>query len=123
MKREAVQENSLWLTVKKDIETKIMIGEYVVGAKIPTIVELAEHYNIGKTTAHKVINSLYDEGVIMKQVGKGCFVKPFVREKLLRKHKEEFEACINDTIAEALLLGLEKEYVLKVISDKLNEKM
>lgn len=108
---------NLWLGVKKDIEAKIIAGEYEQGGKIPTIVELGEQYNIGKTTAQKVINSLCDEGTIVKRVGIGCFVKPLVRGKLLEKHTKELEQHINGAIEEAFLLGFDREHVRKLIDD------
>ena len=109
---------NLWLSVKKDIEAKIITGEYAVGSKIPTIVEFGEQYNIGKTTVQKVITALYDEGTIVKRVGSGCFVKPFVREKLLKRHKHEFEMYISRALDEAFLLGLDEDYVRNLIDEK-----
>lgn len=108
---------NLWLFVKKDIEAKIITGEYEAGQKIPTIVELVEQYNIGKTTAQKIINALYDEGTIVKKVGIGCFVKPFVKEKLLEQHGKEFKQQAVNIVEEACLLGFNKEYVMKLIDE------
>lgn len=108
---------NIWLAVKRDIEAKIITGEYAVGAKIPTIVELVEQYSIGKTTAQKIINALYDEGTIVKKVGIGCFVKPFVKERLLEQHEKELERQIENAIAEAVLIGFDKEYVIKLIDE------
>lgn len=106
---------NLWLAVKRNIETKIITGEYEAGDKIPTIVELVEQYHIGKTTAQKIINVLYEEGTIVKKVGIGCFVKPFTRERLLRQHEKELEKQIKDVISEAHLLGFDKEHVIEII--------
>lgn len=108
---------NLWLVVKRDIEAKIITGEYAVGKKIPTIVELVEQYNIGKTTAQKIINALYDEGTIVKKVGIGCFVKPFVKERLLEQYEKELEKQVKNVIEEAFLIGLDKEYVIKMIDE------
>jgi len=106
---------NLWLAVKRDIETKIITGEYEVGGKIPTIVELVDKYGIGKTTAQKIINALHDEGIIIKKVKLGCFVKPFVKERIYEKHENELETQIGGVVREALLLGLDKDCVLKLI--------
>jgi len=108
---------NLWLFVKRDIEAKIITGEYEAGQKIPTIVELVEQYNIGKTTAQKIINALYDEGTIVKKVGIGCFVKPFVKEKLLEQHGKELKQQAVNIVEEACLLGFNKEYVMKLIDE------
>ncbi len=108
---------NLWLFVKRDIETKIITGEYEAGQKIPTIVELVEQYGIGKTTAQKIINALYDEGTIIKKVGIGCFVKPFVKEKLLEQHGKELKQQAVNIVEEAYLLGFNKEYIMKLIDE------
>ncbi len=113
---------NLWLIVKRDIETKIITGEYEAGKKIPTIVELVEQYHIGKTTAQKVINALNDEGTIIKKVGIGCFVKPFVKEKLLAQHKKEIEKKIENFVIESLFLGISKEYVTQLIDKVWNSE-
>ena len=98
---------NLWEKVKSDIEVKIIKGEYAVGYKIPTIVELQIEYGIGKTTAQKIVSELYKEGTIVKKVGVGCFVKPFVKERLLEKHKVQLEIMTKELVKEAQLLNLD----------------
>lgn len=110
--------NNIWLAVKSDIEAKIITGKYAVGHKIPTIVELMEQYNIGKTTAQKIINALYNDGIIVKKVGIGCFVKPFVKERLFEHHERDLEDRAKSTIEEACLLGHDKQHVIKLIDEK-----
>lgn len=118
---EAYTTNTgLAIMVKRDIENKIISGEYVAGAKIPTIVELVDQYSIGKTTAQKVINTLYQDGIIVKKVGIGCFVKPFVRERLLEQHKREIEEKITDAVNEAFSLGFEEEYIIAFVENVWN---
>lgn len=117
------QNADLWLVVKRDIETKVITGEYEAGSKIPTIVELVDKYGIGKTTAQKIINALYDEGTIVKKVKLGCFVKPFVKDRLYEQHKKELGKQIDEVVGEALLLGINRDCVLKLFNktwDKIN---
>ncbi len=112
---------NIWYRVKRDIELKIITGEYATGERIPTIVELMEQYHIGKATAQKVINVLYDEGVIIKKVGMGCFVKPFVKEMLFAKHKNQLAGQIMSAVEEASLMGLDKNYVVKIMDETWGE--
>jgi len=112
---------NLWLDVKRDIEAKIITGKYAAGYKIPTIMELAEQYNIGKTTAQKVIGGLFDDGTIIKKVGMGCFVKPFIKEKLLALHKKELKAHMISVIEEACLLGLDRDYIVRLTEEAWKE--
>ena len=89
---------NLWLAVKRDVEVKIITGVYAAGDNIPTIVELCEYYDIGKTTAQKIISALYDDGIIIKKVGYGCFVKPFVKDKLYRQHERDLKKQLKSAI-------------------------
>lgn len=112
------KESGLWLAVKRDIEVKIITGEYPAGARIPTIVELSKQYNIGKTTAQKIITALNNEGIIIKRVSMGCFVKPFVKGKLLERHKEYLRENLENCIQSAKMLQLDKDYLLQLVNDE-----
>jgi GntR family transcriptional regulator len=83
---------NLWLEVKADIEIKIITGEYAAGDRIPSIVKIAEMYEVGNTTAHKVLESLCDDGTIVKQKGIGYFVKLYVKERLMKIHEKELKS-------------------------------
>ena len=85
---------NVWLDVKENIELKIITGEYKPGDQIPPIRKMASLYNIGVTTAQKVMDDLYQEGIVSKKRGVGFFVKPYVRERLYKKHKSEFEGML-----------------------------
>lgn len=113
---------NLWLAVKMDIEAKIITGEYAAGTKIPTIVELIEQYGIGKTTAQKIITALDDEGVIVKKVGIGCFVKPFVKERLYEQHEQILKTQISNIVAEAALLQLSESHITELLKEEWEKK-
>lgn len=105
----------VWIEIKKNIEIKIIKGEYKAGQQIPTIIEIAEKYNIGKSTAAKILDRLSNDGTIIKKVGIGSFVKPFVREQLLEKHKRYFNEETENLIKKALVLDIDKKYVIDKI--------
>ena len=107
----------LWLAVKNDIELEILKGTYRAGERIPTLVELVEKYGIGRVTAQKVINSLADDGIIVKQVSQGCFVKPYVKDKIFEKRKKRLQLQLEAQAHEAQALGFAKEQFLQIASD------
>lgn len=109
----------LWETVKFDIEARIIKGEYKAGDKLPSITELSEQYDIGKTTAQKIIGAFCDEEIAIKRVGVGCFVKPYIKDKLLAKHKQRLQAYIISLSQEAELLGIENEQLIEMIAKNL----
>ena len=114
---------NLWLDVKSDIEIKIITGEYAAGDRIPPIVKIAEIYKVGNTTAQKVLESLYSDGTITKQKGVGYFVKPFVRDRLLKTHEVELKKRLIEDISYGIRVGFDKIKILSITQEALNELM
>jgi GntR family transcriptional repressor for pyruvate dehydrogenase complex len=56
------------------IVTSINKGELAIGAKLPTERRLSVTYGAARNTVRKAMNALVDEGVIVRQVGRGSFV-------------------------------------------------
>ncbi|MDD3946224.1 MAG: GntR family transcriptional regulator [Clostridia bacterium] len=108
---------NLWEAVKTDLEIKIMNGIYAAGERLPTIVEMTEIYGIGNTTAQKIIDKLHEEDIIVKKMGVGCFVKPYVREKI----RDKLRLILDDKIVSAIdygnKLGVSKEEIIKQIEN------
>lgn len=110
---------TIWMDIKKRIEFAIMDGTFKNASKIPSIAELAEEYCCAKSTAHKVLEEMYHEGIVTKQKGVGYFVKPYVKEKLLDKYMNELETELARNIKEAQLLGIGINTLEKLIIDKI----
>jgi len=96
---------NLWLDIKADIEIKIITGEYESGMRIPSITQLSGLYNIGNTTAQKVLEALCEENTIYKRQGVGYFVKPYVRDKLAATHYAVLINRLSDVISYGVSLG------------------
>lgn len=111
--------SKIWTDIKKQIEFAIIDGTYKNACKMPSIAEVAEIYSCGKSTAQKVLEEMYNEGIITKQKGVGYFVKPFVREKLLEKYMNVWETELNHSIKEAYLLGVDINTLENIIVDKI----
>lgn len=54
---------------------KIRTGEIPPGTRLPSVVQLAEHYRIAKNTAHKGVRLLVQQGYAEVSPGRGVFVK------------------------------------------------
>lgn len=93
--------------IKNDIELKIIAGRFAVGEQMPSIRRIAEAYNVGLSTAQKVLRELLTEGVIEAEHGKGFYVKPFIREKLAASRKKIMEKHMADIIHEADIIGFD----------------
>jgi len=105
-----------WYGVKNDIETKIIAGEYGDAEKLPSITELAQLYDIGTTTAQKVLKALCDDGIIYKKHGVGYYVKVFVKDQLRKQHTEEFEGRVIDLFDYASQIGLTRGEIIEIVN-------
>lgn len=93
-----------WQDVKDDIEYKILTGVFAVGERIPTTRKIAEDYDIGLSTAQKVLNILCEEGIIESKRGVGYFVKPYTKEQIQTERRKKLEKDIMNAVEEADLI-------------------
>jgi DNA-binding GntR family transcriptional regulator len=63
-----------WRQVAAAIEARIASGEYPVGARVPSVVELSNEFDIAASTAQKALAHLKAEGLVRAEVGLGSFV-------------------------------------------------
>lgn len=97
----------LWLTVKSDLEIRIIRGEYAAGERIPTVRKIVELYGVCASTASKTLAQLCQEGTIYCRRGVGYFVQPYVKERLKEEHKRNLEEVIRDMFEYADLIGVD----------------
>lgn len=85
--------------IKEQIKEAILSDELSEGDMLPSIRQLASELKISVVTTTRAYSDLEQEGFIVNIQGKGCFVSPkdneLVREQLLRKIEDGFEAAIN----------------------------
>lgn len=98
---------NVWQIVKSDLELRILKGDFAPGERIPSIRKIAEDYGVGQTTAQKVLNVLWQEGIIEPHRGVGFFVKPYVREQLIASRKKIIEVTMIRAIEEAALINVD----------------
>lgn len=105
-----------WHKVKMAIERDILCGKYPAGARIPTIEQIMEQYGIGRTSAQRVLDELAGEDLILRKAGTGCYVRPFVRERIKENHTEEAKENIVASVSYALDIDMSPEEIGEIIS-------
>lgn len=70
----------LYLKVKKDLLRKIESGEFGENGSLPTEKELCKLYKVSQITVRRAVGELTNEHILIRQQGKGTFVKE--KEKL-----------------------------------------
>lgn len=75
---------SLYYHVEKYIRQKIESGEWPLGAKLPTEAELAEFFNVSRTTIRQSVNGMVEAGLLVRRQGSGTYVaqSPYARSRL-----------------------------------------
>lgn len=66
--------------IAQDIEKMIADGTLKAYDRLPTVVELAEQYNVSKSTISQVIEALSTRGLITRRRGSGMYVKSIATE-------------------------------------------
>jgi GntR family transcriptional regulator len=65
----------LYVQMEQILKSEITTGKLMPGDRIPTEKELAEIYNVSAITARQAILNLVQEGLLVRQQGKGTFVR------------------------------------------------
>ncbi|MEV0823379.1 winged helix-turn-helix domain-containing protein [Nonomuraea rubra] len=63
-----------WRQVHAIIAERIRTGEYKVGERIPSLIDLIEEFGIANATGQKVMRALRADGLIRTEPGMGSFV-------------------------------------------------
>jgi GntR family transcriptional regulator, arabinose operon transcriptional repressor len=74
---------SNWREIAEQIRQKIESGVYAFGAKLPRETELADHYSVSRSTVHRALEELEQQGFVESRKRVGTFVRRAQRE---RKH-------------------------------------
>lgn len=85
--------------IKEQVKEAILNNEINEGDILPSIRQLAADLKVSVITTTRAYTELEQEGYIINVQGKGCYVAPkdsdLIREQLLRKIEDGFNAAIN----------------------------
>jgi len=65
----------LYQRVREEMLARIASGEWTPGAPIPTEAELTRHYGVAIGTVRKAVDTLVNEGLLLRSQGRGTFVR------------------------------------------------
>lgn len=85
--------------IKEQVKEAILNNQINEGDVLPSIRQLAADLKVSVITTTRAYTELEQEGYIVNVQGKGCYVAPkdsdLIREQLLRKVEDGFNAAIN----------------------------
>ena len=106
----------IFLQIAEQIESSIVDGSIAEESQVPSTNELAAFHRINPATAAKGVAQLVADGVLYKRRGIGMFVASGARARLLERRRDEFaRQYVAPLMAEARKLGIEPDYVKKLI--------
>lgn len=70
----------LYLQLADMLMTRIRSGEYPVGSRIPSEIELTKQYHIGRPTARQATDVLVRKGFLVRKRGSGTYVRSDQKE-------------------------------------------
>lgn len=65
----------LYQRLREEMLARIASGEWTPGAPIPTEAELTRHYGVAIGTVRKAVDTLVNEGLLLRSQGRGTFVR------------------------------------------------
>jgi GntR family transcriptional regulator len=107
-----------YLQVAARLRRAILAGEYEPGEALPSESQLGEQYGLNRTTINKAIRQLAAEGLVVVEHGRGSFVRPKPRVRLLisgasyRRHRAAGEPGFD---AQAVEQGLAPEQQIREV--------
>lgn len=76
--------------ISKELHVQISEGRYRPGDKLPSVVELAVQYGVGRSTVREALSALKAKGLIDIRQGGGTYVKAPPAEEDSPFHKEDW---------------------------------
>jgi GntR family transcriptional regulator len=80
----------IYRQLKERVLEMILDGELDDGDALPSVRTVAAEYQLNPLTVLKGYQELVDAGLVEKQRGKGMYVMPGARERLLRSERRRF---------------------------------
>ncbi|MFI1090940.1 GntR family transcriptional regulator [Streptomyces sp. NPDC020917] len=65
---------AMWPQIAAEIIRRIREGEYASGAKVPSVVQLADEFDVANSTAQRAMEAVRAEGLTRSEQGMGTFV-------------------------------------------------
>jgi DNA-binding transcriptional regulator YhcF (GntR family) len=113
---EFKNNSPIYLQVIDDLKRRIVIGEILLGEKMPSTRELALQYQINPNTAVRVYNEMEGLGLVFTKRGLGTFVTEDVG-KYNSIRREMAEDYVKHFMEGMSYIGFSKEEIIKCIEE------
>jgi len=113
-------DTPIYLQIVNKIKEQLIIGEFKVGEKMPSVREYSKLIKVNPTTIQRVYKELEMEGLIHTKRGMGSFITD--DNKLILKMKTEIaNKLTDDYIMKMSLIGFDNVKLQKIINKHIRE--
>ena len=102
----------------EQIASDVLSGALPAGTPLPPIRTVSKELGVSMITVRSAWDALVHDGFLLSRTGSGCFVAPLSETRRQSKVNEKLSAAIDETIAQAKALGIEKEALLALLSER-----
>lgn len=113
---EFKNNSPIYLQVIDDLKRRIVLGEILLGDKMPSTRELALQYQINPNTAVRVYNEMEGLGLVFTKRGLGTFVTEDV-EKYNSIRRQMADSYVKHFMEGMSYIGFSKEEIIKCIEE------
>ena len=111
----------IYSQIKQQIISAILSGELSDNELLPSLRQLAKELKISVLTTTRAYTELEQEGFIVTEQGKGCFVIASGSQKVREQLVQKTENVLTDAVRLAQRAGLSKDELI-IMLDKLMEE-
>jgi GntR family transcriptional regulator len=108
--------------IKRQIKDQIMSGQLKANDFLPSIRQLARDLGISVITTTRAYSDLEAEGFIATMQGRGTIVLPKDNEMVREQYLKKIEECFQEAIDKGRLAGIEKQELIKILENLLEEE-
>jgi GntR family transcriptional regulator len=117
-----LSDESLQSQISRQIRAKILSGELVAGATLPSIRGLARDQRVSVITVQRGYETLERDGLIHSRRGKGFFVSELNRDRKREMASERLLRRIEPIIDGAFSEGMSDQDILAVVKSTLGRR-
>jgi GntR family transcriptional regulator len=111
----------IYQQLTRQLKHAISTGALKPGDQLPTVRELAEQLVINPNTVARSYRELFAEGLVEGTQGSGTYVKTSGSRIKVQERERRLHPFIDQLVAEATLLGIRKQDLLKLIQERIRE--